>query len=86
MMYSMFKSYEQCLRYYSLNKSAPNQCSLTLIQTHFLDFLEIACCYWPDLTIIQDNRLGLGRINLNSRQACGFQKNSSFSNSLTVQA
>ena len=33
-----------------------------LIQAHFLDFLEIACLYWPDLAIIQATKLGLGRI------------------------
>ena len=30
-MYSMFKSYEECLRYYTFNKSAPNHRSLTLM-------------------------------------------------------
>ena len=29
-MYSMIKSYEKCLRYYTFNKSAPNHRSLTL--------------------------------------------------------
>ena len=29
-MYSMFKSYEKCLRYYSFNKWAQNHRSLTL--------------------------------------------------------
>ena len=35
-----------------------------LIQAHdhFRDFLEIACWYWLDLTIIQATKLGLGRI------------------------
>ena len=55
-----------------------------LIQAHFWDFLEIACWYWPDLTIIQANKLGLGRTNF--RQECGFQENSSFSKSLKIQA
>ena len=56
-----------------------------LIQAHFWDFLEIACWYWPDLTIIQATKLGLGRISLNFRQKCGFQESSSFSNSLKIQ-
>ena len=33
-------------------------------QTHFLDFLEIACCYWPDLARIQATKLGLSRISI----------------------
>ena len=57
-----------------------------LIQAHFWDFLEIACWYWPDLAIIQATKLGLGRISLSFRQKCGFQENSSFSNSLKIQA
>ena len=36
-----------------------------LFQAHFLDFLEIACRYWPNLARIQANKLGLGRISLN---------------------
>ena len=43
-----------------------------LIQAHFLDFLEIAGWFWPDLAIIQATELGLGRISLNFRQKCGF--------------
>ena len=57
-----------------------------LIQAHFWDFLEIACWYWPDLAIIQATKLGLARISLNFRQKCGFQENSSFSNSQKIQA
>ena len=40
-----------------------------LIQAYFWDFLEIACWYWPDLAIMQANKLGLGRMNF--RQECG---------------
>ena len=36
-----------------------------LFQVHFLDFLEIACWYWPDLARIQATKLGLSRISLN---------------------
>ena len=36
-----------------------------LFQAHFLDFLEIACWYWPDLARIQATMLGLGRSSLN---------------------
>ena len=35
-----------------------------LIQAHFLDFLEIACWYWPYLAIFQADELGIGRINI----------------------
>ena len=30
-----------------------------LIQAHFLNFLEIACLYWPDSAIIQGTKLCL---------------------------
>ena len=57
-----------------------------LSQAQLWDFLEIACWYWPYLAIIQATKLGLGRISLNFREKCGFQENSSFSNSLKIQA
>ena len=57
-----------------------------LIQAHFWDFPEIACLYWPDLTILQATKLRLGRISLSFRQRCGFQENSRFSNSLKFHA
>ena len=57
-----------------------------LIQAYLWDFLEIACWYWPYLAIIQATKFGLGGISLNLRQKCGFQENSSFSNSLKIEA
>ena len=57
-----------------------------VIQAHFWDFLEIACWYWPDYAIFQADKLGIDRINLNFRQECGFQENSSLSNSPEIQA
>ena len=54
-----------------------------LIEAHFL---EIACWYLSDLAIVQATKLELDRISLNFRKKCGFQKNSSFSNSLKIQA
>ena len=56
-----------------------------LIQAHFLDFLEIACWYWPGLAIIQANKPGMCRIKLNFRQERAFQENSSLSDSLKIQ-
>ena len=59
-----------------------------LIHAHFWDFLgiHVASWYWPDFRSIQDNSLRLVRTNLNFRQECGFQENSSFSNSLKIQS
>ena len=57
-----------------------------LIQAYFWDFHGIACWYWPDLAIFQADKLGIGRINLNFRQECGFQEKSSLSGSLKIQA
>ena len=57
-----------------------------LIQVYFWDFLEIACWYWPNFAIVQATELGLGRNTLNFRQKCGFQEDSSLSDSLKIQA
>ena len=67
-------------------KTASHHSCLFLIQAHFWDFLELACWYWLDLAMIQATMPGLGRISLNFRQTCGFQENSSFSNSLKIEA
>ena len=45
-----------------------------LIQPPFWDFLEIACWYWPDLAIIQANKLGLRRISLNLKNDGQYQQ------------
>ena len=60
--------------------------SLTSIQAHFWDFLEIACWYWPDLAKFQADKHGISRINLNFRQERGFQENSSLSDSMKIHA
>ena len=85
-MYNTLKCQISQGRHCHFTKEAFNPPSLSLIQVHFCDFLEIASWYWPDLAIIQATKLGLGRISLNFRQKCGFQENSNFSNSLKIEA
>ena len=42
-MYSMFKYYEKCLRYYSFNKWAQNHRSLTLRRLHSKLLINTYC-------------------------------------------
>ena len=51
---------------------------MNLIQANLLDFLEIGFWFLPDLGNIQDDRLELGRININFRQGAGDQVNQAF--------